>query len=125
MPVRVIDASALAAVLFGEPDGERVAELIADHSLVAPTLLPFEIANTCFQKIRRHPVERDKLLAALGVFARLDVALAPIDSDAVVRLAEKASLTAYDASYLWLAHELGAELVTLDTALTNASTSFR
>ena len=30
-------------------------------------------------------------------------------------------VTAYDASYLWLARRLGAELVTLDAALLRAS----
>ncbi|HZT90151.1 MAG TPA: type II toxin-antitoxin system VapC family toxin [Stellaceae bacterium] len=37
-------------------------------------------------------------------------------------LAEAAGLTAYDASYLWLARALGAELVTLDRKLAAAVT---
>jgi predicted nucleic acid-binding protein len=125
MPVRTIDASALAALLFGEPEAERVADLIGDHSLVAPTLLPFEIAHTCLQKVRRHPAERVRLLAALGLFARMEIALAHVDNDAVVRLAERANLTAYDASYLWLAQELDTELVTLDHDLARAFASIR
>ncbi len=35
-------------------------------------------------------------------------------------MAEAASLTAYDASYLWIARTLGCELVTLDRRLAAA-----
>jgi predicted nucleic acid-binding protein len=35
----------------------------------------------------------------------------------VLFLAEREGLTAYDASYLWLARELGVDLVSLDGAL--------
>ena len=40
---------------------------------------------------------------------------------ASVELGLATGLTAYDASYLWLAKELGAELVTLDKALRKAA----
>jgi predicted nucleic acid-binding protein len=39
----------------------------------------------------------------------------------VLELAESTGLTAYDASYLWLARELSAELVTLDGQLAKAA----
>jgi predicted nucleic acid-binding protein len=38
----------------------------------------------------------------------------------VVDLASATGLTAYDASYLWLARHLGAPLVTLDSRLARA-----
>ncbi|MBV8446586.1 MAG: type II toxin-antitoxin system VapC family toxin [Hyphomicrobiales bacterium] len=44
-----------------------------------------------------------------------------VDIAATLDLAETAGLTAYDASYLWLARVLGAELVTLDRKLAAAS----
>jgi len=44
MPVKVIDASALAAVVFDEPDADRVIDAIDDSSLVPPYLLEFELA---------------------------------------------------------------------------------
>jgi predicted nucleic acid-binding protein len=39
----------------------------------------------------------------------------------VVLVAQATGMTAYDASYLWLAGSLGAELVTLDTQVIEAS----
>ena len=41
----------------------------------------------------------------------------------VVELALETGLTAYDASYLWLARQFGADLVTLDKALDKAATA--
>jgi predicted nucleic acid-binding protein len=40
-----------------------------------------------------------------------------VNANAIVHLADKMGLTAYDASYLWLARRLDAELVTLDRKL--------
>lgn len=44
-----------------------------------------------------------------------------MDHDAVVGIALAAGLSAYDASHLWLAEQLGAELVTLDRKLEAAA----
>jgi predicted nucleic acid-binding protein len=55
------------------------------------------------------------------LFATLDIELVGIDQLAVVAIAEAARLTAYDASYLWLARERSAELVTLDRSLAHAA----
>jgi predicted nucleic acid-binding protein len=44
-----------------------------------------------------------------------------VDYLASLALAEATGLTAYDASYLWLARSLGGELVTLDRKLAAAS----
>jgi len=52
MPVKVVDASALAAMLFGESQAGEVANRIRGFSLACPALLPFEIANVCLNKGR-------------------------------------------------------------------------
>jgi predicted nucleic acid-binding protein len=58
MAVKVVDASALGALLFGEPYGAAIAERLQrlrGAELIAPALLPFEVANICVRKMRRHP----------------------------------------------------------------------
>lgn len=117
MPVKVVDASAIAAVLFNEPDSEKVVRSIGHDALVAPPLITFELASLCLKKIRSYPRQRDLLLAAFQLMSRLDIKSSPVDlADAVV-LAVDTGLTVYDACYLWLARELGCELLTLDKKL--------
>jgi predicted nucleic acid-binding protein len=125
MTARVVDASALAALLFGESEGAAIAERLQGAGLIAPALLPFEIANTCVKKIRRQPDRRDALLAAFGMLERMEVGIVEVDHGEVLNLAERSGLTAYDASYLWLARRMRSELVTLDRRLAAADATDR
>lgn len=121
MPVKVVDASAVAALLFGEPDAEAIAKRLGDARLVAPALLSFELANVCLLKTRRHPDQELALIAAFGLRVRLGIEEIAIDHERALKLAATTGLTAYDASYLWLAQELDADLVTLDRQLAKAA----
>lgn len=117
MAVKVVDASALGALLFGEPDGAAIAERLRAADLIAPALLPFEVANVCLKKMRRHPDQRDALMLAFGMLDRMEVGVVLVDQGEALALAERSGLTAYDANYLWLARRTGSELVTLDRQL--------
>jgi predicted nucleic acid-binding protein len=123
MVVKVVDASALAVLLFGEPEAEAIAGQLTHARLVAPTLLGFELANVCLIKTHRHPKQVSELAAAFRLRDRLAVEDVVVDHDDTLALAARTGLTAYDASYLWLSRQLGAELVTLDQQLANAVTS--
>ena len=117
----VVDASALAAVLFGEPEGDDVAVRLEGRTLVAPALLRFELANICWKKMRRHSEDRDLILAAHALSEGLALHEVEVSYPKVTELADRENLTAYDASYLWLARALELELVTLDVALERAA----
>lgn len=119
--VQVVDASALAALLFGEPAGEEVGRRLGDSRLIAPSLLTFELGNTCWKKIRRHPALGPQLLSALSLLGELDLTLFEVEPPAVLDLALRRDLTFYDAAYLWLARSAGVSLVTLDARLAAAS----
>lgn len=121
MAGKVVDASAACALVFGEPAAEAVATRLSGFRLAAPALLPFEVANTYLTKLRRHPTERDRLLAGFGLFERMRIDLVEVEHRSVLDLAEETRLTVYDASYLWLSRRLGVELVTLDGRLVAAS----
>jgi predicted nucleic acid-binding protein len=123
--VKVVDASAVAAMLFGEPEGVAVGAELEGASLAAPALLVFEIGNICIKKLRRFPEKRSATVSALGLFARMNIDLAEVDLIGVTLLADQSGLSAYDASYLWLARNLNAELVTLDRRLAAAAGQIR
>lgn len=117
MVVKVIDASALAAIIFVEPDGKKVTREIEGCELVAPFLLPFELANVCLTKQRRYPTHREQLLYNFLLIDRMAIRYVGLDMAQVLLLAEEHNVTAYDASYLFLSFELDASLVTLDKRL--------
>ncbi len=123
MAAKVVDASAMAALLFGEPEGEHVAARLAEDRLVAPTLLAFELASVCLKKLRRYPEQRAALIAAFAMFGRISVESVEIDQADAIELAEVFGLSSYDAAYLSLARALTAELVTLDNRLQSAAAS--
>ena len=118
----VADASALAAVIFNEPGVDLLAKRLERAEIFAPAILQFELANVAWQKMRKDPAVGVAILSALraamddGCIGWMDVN--PTD---VVLVAQATGLTPYDASYLWLAGSLGAELVTLDKRLAAAS----
>jgi predicted nucleic acid-binding protein len=118
---KVVDASAIAAMVFGEAEGAQIAAYLQGFECFAPTLLPFEIVNVCVKKIRHDPANESLLLAALERFTRFGIDLRDIDLQSVTKIATRHGISAYDASYLWLARELGTELVTLDQRLKRAA----
>ena len=120
MAVKVVDASAVAALLFGEPEGAAIATDLTGHRLVGPHLLGIELANICLKKMRRHPEQSQALRAAFDLFAAMKIDTVEVEPGAALDLAEKKGLTAYDASHLWLARDLDADLVTLDRQLAAA-----
>ena len=126
MPV-VVDASALAALVFHEPDADAVARRLERASIAAPTLLKFELANVALKKARRFgPAEAATVLQDLGDGLDLGrrIAFHDVDHVDVVLIARAAGISTYDASYVWLAGWLGAELVTLDRRLEAAVLAF-
>jgi predicted nucleic acid-binding protein len=125
MAVRVVDASALVALIFVEAEAEQISERLGEFDLVAPALLQFELANACLMKLRRNPDQRDAILSQYFSQAAMLIGTRDVDQVEVLELAEQFRLTAYDASYLWLARELGAELVTLDRQLERAAASLQ
>lgn len=113
----VVDASAIAAVVFGEPDGRTVAAHVDGERLIAPSLIDYELASVACKKLRRHPGLASAIFAAVARLQSLPITRVPAPIGDVVALAAETGLTAYDAAYLWLALSQDAELVTLDDQL--------
>jgi len=121
MPVKVVDASVLGALIFNEPDAGLAAERLSNATLVAPVLLRFEMASICLKKLKRYPEKRALINHAFRLWTEMEIKEADVDSHGIVILAEQTALTVYDAAYLWLARKLNAELITFDRQLAKAS----
>jgi len=120
----VVDASAIAAIVFGEAEGPTLAAHLEDETLLSTTMLDAELTNTALKKARRRPDTLPEILLSLQAGLKLPISRVAAPGAEVFMLAMETGLTAYDACYLWLARSRDAELVTLDRALAAATTRF-
>ena len=88
MADKVVDASAVVALLFNELTRDVVAERLRGATLHAPSLIGFEVANACLKKMRATPGERHALIEAYALFDRLSIVAETIDLAAAIALAE-------------------------------------
>ena len=128
LPLRrvVVDASALANVVFHEAGAAAVAPLLDGACVVAPTLLRYELQQVAAKKCRQRPAQTRQVLEALDRAVDPQTGITWMDPNPldVVLVANATGLSAYDASYLCLAGMLEAELVTRDRALAAALDPF-
>jgi len=117
----VIDASALAAVMLEEPGFERVAERLHGATVCAPPLLKFELASAAAKSAARESQHAPEIFARLIQTLNKGIVWHDVDAGDVAILAHMTGLTVYDASYLWLAGWLEADLITLDRELASAT----
>jgi predicted nucleic acid-binding protein len=117
MPVKVVDASVLAALAFGEPRRDEAANLLSDAELYAPDLLPYELASVAREKSLRYPTEARQIAIALEAVLSLDIGLVSVAATDVLALALETKLTVYEAAYFYLAQNLNCPLVTFDERL--------
>jgi predicted nucleic acid-binding protein len=80
----------------------------------------YELADVARNKARSG-VPDEVARAGLDVFAEQKIVLRDIRVDRLFDIAQRLSLTAYDAAYLCLAEELQAPLITLDRRLAEAA----
>lgn len=111
----VADASAIVTLLIDPGErGEVIAAHLRDAAMLAPTLLPFEVAN-----VLRRRRNAGLLSAAEAALAHADLLDLPIDLWPWEAIATRAwelggNLSSYDASYVALAEETNATLLTRD-----------
>ena len=124
----VLDASTAVAWAFedeDDPAADRIADLMVDGFAVVPALWHVELANALALGMRRDRIDSEGAERFLSLLEALDIRTDAVVPDAG-RLAVAAvqhGLTAYDATYLQLAHERTLPLATRDRALATAATS--
>jgi predicted nucleic acid-binding protein len=123
MEAIVADASVVAKWYVEEEHSNAARELLAPGFRInAPDLLPIEIDNMLCTWLRRRSIDREKadiIRAALRTVPIEMHTSAPL-REAAFLLAASAGITMYDALYVALAGQLGAELVTADERLVRA-----
>jgi predicted nucleic acid-binding protein len=120
----VLDASATLAWLYPEEITKpiiHVFDRIADDCAWVPALWRIEVANSLSVSLRRGRITHARQHGALTDFGELPILCDTETSDRAwgptLNLADKHSLTVYDATYLELALRMALPLATLDRDL--------
>lgn len=121
-PPLVVDCSVLAAAVFQEETEVLAHDQLRRHELHAPYLLQCEIANVALKKVRSGFDEESR--EGLRRASEMAIDLHRIEILDVAALAHTYRLSAYDASYLWLAGHLKAPLATFDDRLAVAARDY-
>jgi len=117
----VVDASAVVAALLDDSGPGRWCEArLSEGDLVAPHLMPVEVANILRRSEARRIVDGSEAAAAFDDLRRLAVELVPFEPIAERAWELRANLTVYDACYVATAELVECPLVTLDYKLAAA-----
>lgn len=120
----VLDASVTASWCFPDEQSavaDAAMDRLLDDEAIAPALWAIELRNILVVNERRKRIEPDDAKAFLRDLARLPIRIRrDTDERALLDLARKHRLTAYDATYLDLAVRAEVDVATLDRSLANA-----
>ena len=120
----MVDASVAVQWFAREPGSEASAALVeGNQPLVAPDIMPLEVANALWKKLRHGDVPAADLQPAVTRILASDITLVPTLTllERAVRLAVEINHTVYDCVYLVLAEERGAPLASIDERLRAAA----
>ncbi|HEX4891503.1 MAG TPA: type II toxin-antitoxin system VapC family toxin [Alphaproteobacteria bacterium] len=120
----VLDSSVTLAWLYADEltaPVQQVLDRIVMEQACAPSIWRLEVANSLQMAVRRRRIDATFRDAALAGLASLDI-ITDSDTDifawsTTLRLADRFSLTLYDAAYLELAQRKNLPLATLDRDL--------
>ena len=121
----VIDTSALISFLLpDEISNQKIKEVFnsfatEDYTFYAPHLLIYEVANVLKTAVVRGRVNAKDAKVIFEKFLNLPIIFLKVDYVKALELSLKYNLTFYDASYMQLAIQKKADLLTLDKRLTN------
>lgn len=117
----VVDASAVAEILFGTESGRRAAALLDGQELYAPAHLTAEVASVIRGWALSRQITDEQALRAFREFEALGVEEVPMMSLLPAVYSLRHNVSAYDAMYVVLARALECELLTLDARLAAAA----
>ena len=122
----VLDASAALEAAFDDESGAvgaAVADRLASDSAYVPSIWFSELAQALLQAVRRGRLSLEGARAMLAAIVDCSITAVPDHREmrALLDVAHQTGLSAYDASYLLLAIDMGLELATCDRQLRAAA----
>ena len=128
----VLDASVAAKWLLVEVDSDKADALFRAWTnkrvgLLAPEILPAEVASALWKRVIRGLIPREEAIRLHRKLSDLEIPLHPVRRlvDSAFHLALQFRHSVYDGLYLALARETGADFVTADVRLFNLASPGR
>ena len=126
----IVDASVVVAGLLGEDLAQPALRMLSNTTstgfdVIGPPLLPIEVTNAIYQRLRRREVTAAEASAALNDFRNFHIVPVPVDDlheRAFAFASDHGLPNSYDCVYVVLAEREGAELWTADARLFRAMT---
>jgi len=118
----VVDASFVLDFLLPDEQSVYVIKTFDEYkkgqiTLIAPLILPFEIANGLKYAIKTKRINQKMALELLEIFLSLKIDLLNSDIYEILETALEKELSIYDASYVALSQQENLHLLTLDEKL--------
>lgn len=110
----IVDTNIFLAVVLDEPEKDRIIEVTADASAIAPEILPYEIGNALSAMVKRRKLSAAEAMDAEQLAARIPVRLVDVDIQASLQIALDHNIYAYDAYFLQCAQAFASPVLTLD-----------
>jgi len=122
----VVDASFVLDFLLPDEQSVYVIKTFEEYkkdqiTLIAPVILPFEIANGLKYAIKTKRINQNMALELLEIFLSLKIDLLNSDIYEILETALEKELSIYDASYITLSQQENLLLLTLDEKLKKLS----
>jgi predicted nucleic acid-binding protein len=120
--VIVVDASVLANVIGDDGiDGNRAREVLRGQELSVPDLVDVEVVSVLRRRWLAKAMTARRFAAAVDDLGALPADRYPVLPFMPRAYELRANVSAYDATYVALAEQLGCALVTVDRRLAAAS----
>ncbi|MCX6392535.1 MAG: type II toxin-antitoxin system VapC family toxin [Actinobacteria bacterium] len=118
----VLDASAALEAAFDDESGAvgaAVVDRLASDTAFVPSIWFSEVVHAILQAVRRGRLTLEDAHTALAAITDCSISAVPDhrETRALLDVACQTGLSAYDASYLLLAMDMGLELATCDQQL--------
>ena len=122
----VVDTSFVLAYLLPDEKKRDVEEMFLKFEenkvvFIAPNLLAYEILNGLRTSVLQKRQSAKTAEQLLNAFLDIGISYEGVDEKEVLSLALGKSISAYDASYVWMAKNKKIKLLTLDERLRSAA----
>lgn len=119
----VADASVFLAVVLDEAERKWIIEKTSGLTLIAPEVLPYEIANALSAMKKKGRLTDREIHRAFNISQGIPVRLVPIRIPDALRVAVKCNIYAYDAFYIQCCLEAKLPLMSLDNRMCETAKS--